>query len=112
MDEKVSNVAAQGRIFVIAVIPAYNESKNIRSVISETSKHVNSIIVVDDGSIDKTSELAAAMNTIVVRNKVNMGKGFALKRGLIECLRHNPDVVITIDADGQHDPSEIPKILA
>ena len=89
--------------FVIALIPAYNESEKIGSVIAETSKFVNSIVVVDDGSADKTKDVATTLNAIVVRNKRNMGKGFALKRGIIECLKHNPDIIVTIDADGQHD---------
>lgn len=96
---------------VIAVIPAYNESSKIGSVIAEASKFVNSIIVVDDGSVDKTKDIATTLNAIVVRNKRNMGKGFALKRGVIECLKYNPDIIVTIDADGQHDPSDIPKLL-
>ena len=102
---------AQKHPFVIALIPAYNESSYIKTVITETRKYVSSIIVVDDGSLDKTSEIAASVNAIVVRNKRNMGKGFAIKRGLTECLKYNPDIVVTIDADGQHNPSEIPKLL-
>ena len=96
---------------VAAIIPAYNESRNIASIIVETSKYVSFVIVVDDGSIDNTKEIAGTTNAFVIRNKLNMGKGFALKRGIIECLKYNPDIVVTIDADGQHDPSEIPKLL-
>jgi glycosyltransferase involved in cell wall biosynthesis len=106
-----SDQTNQRQPLIIAVIPAYNESTNIGSVIAATSKFVNSIIVVDDGSIDKTKDVATTLNAIVIRNKRNMGKGFALKRGIIECLKYNPDVIITIDADGQHDPSDIPKLL-
>ena len=68
--------------------------------------------MVDDGSVDKTRETAIAMNALVIRNKRNMGKGFALKRGITECLRFNPDIVIAMDGDGQHDPSEIPKLIS
>ncbi len=56
-------------------------------------------------------EVAASMNAKVVRNRNNTGKGAALKRGLIECLKYNPDIVITLDGDGQHDPTDIPKLL-
>jgi len=95
----------------MAIIPAYDESKNIAKIVSETAKYVTSIIVVDDGSHDNTAELAASMNAKVVRNRHNAGKGAALKRGLVECLKYNPDIVVTIDGDGQHDPADIPKLL-
>lgn len=97
---------------VIALIPAYNESQNIGKIIAETSKHVSSIIVVDDGSYDNTAIVAASMNAKVIRNGRNMGKGIALKRGLIECLKYTPDIIVTLDADGQHDPTEIPKLVS
>jgi glycosyltransferase involved in cell wall biosynthesis len=96
---------------VMAIIPAYNESETIGKIVSETSRYVSLVIVVDDGSSDKTGEVAASMNANVVRNRNNTGKGAALKRGLIECLKYNPDIVITLDGDGQHDPTEIPKLL-
>ena len=96
---------------VIAIIPAYNESRNIGKIIAETSKYVTIIIVVDDGSEDNTAELAMSKNTKVIRTRRNMGKGTALKRGLVECLKYNPDIIVTLDADGQHDPADIPKLL-
>lgn len=101
----------QKQPFVIAVIPAYNESNYIRTIIAETREFVSSVVVVDDGSVDKTSEIAASTDAIVIRNKRNMGKGFALKVGIGQCLKYNPDIVVTIDADGQHNPSDIPKLL-
>jgi glycosyltransferase involved in cell wall biosynthesis len=96
---------------VMAIIPAYDESKNIAEIVAETAKYVNSIIVVDDGSHDNTAELAASKNAKVIRNRHNAGKGASLKRGLVECLKYNPDIVVTLDADGQHDPADIPKLL-
>jgi glycosyltransferase involved in cell wall biosynthesis len=96
---------------IIAIIPAYDESQNIAKIVSETAKYVTSIIVVDDGSHDNTAALAASMNAKVVRNRHNAGKGAALKRGLVECLKYNPDMVVTLDGDGQHDPADIPKLL-
>jgi glycosyltransferase involved in cell wall biosynthesis len=112
MTESIYNEhVLQKHPFVIAIIPAYNEASHIQTVISETSKYVDCVIVVDDGSTDNTSEIADNMEAIVIRNKRNMGKGFALRRGLQECLRYNPDIVLTLDADGQHDASEIPRLL-
>ena len=96
---------------VMAIIPAYNESQNIQKITEQTGKYVTTIIVIDDGSHDNTAELARSMNVKVVRNRRNMGKGTALKKGLIECLKYNPDIIVTLDADGQHDPAEIPKLL-
>lgn len=103
--------SSKKRPVTMAIIPAYNESESIGKIVSETSKYVCSVIVVDDGSSDNTAEVAASMNARVVRNRYNNGKGAAIKRGLIECLKYNPDIVITLDGDGQHDPAEIPKLL-
>jgi len=106
-----SDQAITNKRNAVIIIPAYDESKNIAEIVSETAKYVTSIIVVDDGSHDNTAELAASMNAKVVRNRHNAGKGAALKRGLVECLKYNPDIVVTLDGDGQHDPADIPKLL-
>ena len=96
---------------IIAVIPAYNESKGIKSLIETTKKYVNNIIVIDDGSKDDTYFQSQSDNVIVLRNKRNRGKGAALRKGFRESLKYNPDIIVTLDADGQHDPSEIPKLV-
>jgi len=93
----------------IAVIPAYNEEKNISDVIKETKKYVDKIIVVDDGSKDKTYDIAKV--DLKLRHIVNMGKGCSLKTGFMAALNSGADIIITLDADGQHDPSEIPKLI-
>jgi glycosyltransferase involved in cell wall biosynthesis len=98
-------------INVVAIIPAYNESKRIAETITETLKYVASVIVIDDGSADGTQEIAIASGAKVIRHTFNMGKGAALKTGFKECMRLNPDIVITIDADGQHDPKDIPRLI-
>jgi glycosyltransferase involved in cell wall biosynthesis len=96
---------------IFAVIPAYNEEKHINKVIKETKKYVDNIIVVDDGSKDKTKESAKKSKAIVLRHLVNLGKGAALKTGCDYAVKKNADIIIAIDADAQHNPKEIPKFL-
>lgn len=96
---------------VVAIIPAFNEEDNIVNIINSVKKFVNFVIVVDDGSIDNTYQNAISTGVKVIRNTRNRGKGFALKRGFQMCAQYNPDIVITIDADGQHNAEEIPKLI-
>jgi len=96
---------------IIAGIPAYNEEKAIARVILQTQKHVDIVIVCDDGSTDLTAEIAEKLGATVVRHEKNMGKGFALKTLFAHALKLNPTVIVTLDADGQHDPSEIGNLV-
>ena len=99
---------------VSVVIPAFNEEKNIDDVLVRTYKamescsHPYEIILVDDGSCDRTGELACRHKVIVVRNERNEGKGFAFKRGFTHA---QGDIVVTMDADGSHDPDDIPRLI-
>lgn len=95
---------------VIALIPAYNEQEHISTVISLARQYLP-VLVVDDGSKDRTAELAEAAGAEVLRQVPNQGKGAALIAGFHHCLAHDYEAVITLDADGQHDPSEIPLFL-
>ena len=81
----------------------------IGSIVISTSKYVDQVIVVDDGSMDHTSEIAEVAGAKVIRHPENQGKGAALKTGFSEI--NDADVVVTLDADGQHDPCEIPKLI-
>lgn len=99
------------------VIPAYNEEKTISQVIQGVKKYVQDIIVVDDGSQDKTyvlakQALAQTPRTMVLRHSINLGKGATLKTGCQAALQRGADLLITIDADGQHSASDIPKLIA
>lgn len=96
---------------VIACIPAYNEEKYIAKVIVKTKKYVDKIIVCDDGSKDMTAEIARQLGAIVVRHDENKGYGAALRTLFQEALKHNPDIIVTIDANGQHNPDEIPRLI-
>ena len=94
---------------VVAIIPAYNEEKALADVIGKTLENVDEVIVVDDGSSDKTSEVAIEAGARVIRHSVNLGKGEALKSGFKAI--GDDSIIITIDGDGQHNPSEIPDLV-
>ena len=95
----------------IAVIPAYNESLTIASMVFLSLEHVTDVIVVDDGSLDKTSDMARLAGAHVYSLPKNSGKAAALMRGLDEAIAQNPDVIIMLDGDGQHNPDEIPILI-
>ncbi|MDP3698707.1 MAG: glycosyltransferase family 2 protein [Nanoarchaeota archaeon] len=97
---------------VVIIIPAYNEGKTIFEVITKTQKFAQNIIVVDDGSQDNTAMEAAKAGAVVLRHKVNLGKGAALKTGCDYAVQQGAQNIITMDADGQHDPKEIPLFIA
>lgn len=95
---------------VIALIPAYNAAHLVAPVIQEAARYLP-VVVVDDGSSDDTAAVAEAAGARVIRQVPNQGKGAALKNGFRHALEGGVDAVVTLDADGQHDPREIPKLL-
>lgn len=95
----------------IAVIPAYNEEPTIGTVVLRTRLHVDHVIVVDDGSTDETARVAILAGAEVVRSPANQGKAQALMKGFDRAREYNPLAVIMLDADGQHNPAEIPDLL-
>lgn len=97
---------------VLAVIPALNAAGTIEPVIAEAKKHIEPVVVVDDGSTDATGDVARGAGALVLRHDVNRRKGAALKTGFAYALENGYDGVVTLDADGQHLASEIPKFLA
>ena len=101
-----------GRHKIIAVIPAYNEERFIGSVVLKAQQHADAVIVVNDGSTDATGEIAEAAGAIVVQHPQNQGKGVALATGFRTAQELDPDVVITLDADGQHQPEEMRGVAA
>jgi glycosyltransferase involved in cell wall biosynthesis len=96
---------------ITAVMPAFNEEKTIGKVIEQTKKSVDNIIVVDDGSEDKTYNVARKTGVTVLRHVINMGLGFTLKTGCEKAIKDGADIIVTIDGDGQHDPNEISKLV-
>jgi len=97
---------------VVAIIPAYNEARTIGSVVLQTCRHADTVIVVDDGSSDATAEIAAAAGALVVRHEVNRGKGAALNTGFCKARELDPLAIVMLDGDGQHQPEEVPQVLA
>jgi glycosyltransferase involved in cell wall biosynthesis len=95
----------------LVLIPAYNAAKSVGDVVRASREFVRDIVVIDDGSRDETAAAAASAGAEVVSYPRNRGKGGALKTGFAWALQQGYDIVITIDADGQHLPGEIPKFL-
>ena len=96
---------------LIAIIPAYNEESTIGDVIKATSRFVVEILVISDGSTDSTADVARNAGATVIDNIVNRGLGKTIKRGYAEAIKRGADIVVQIDADGQYDPQEIPKLI-
>jgi glycosyltransferase involved in cell wall biosynthesis len=96
----------------VACIPAYNEERTIAMVVIECQAFVDRVIVCDDGSQDMTSDIASRLGAEVIRHDRNMGKGQALRSLFLAVRKLGCDMMITVDADAQHDPKEIPKLLA
>jgi len=96
----------------IVIIPAYNEERTVGAVVRNVREHIPDVIVVDDGSDDATGDRATAAGALVVRHCINRGLGAALGTGIAAALGHSPDVIVTLDADGQHDPSDIAAVTA
>ena len=96
---------------IVAGIPAYNEEKYIAKVVLKAMRHVDEVIVVDDGSTDMTAEIAEKLGATVVRHPENRGYGAALATIFNEARRRSADILVILDADDQHDPDEIPKLV-
>ena len=94
----------------LILIPAYNEAAHIQAVVRAAAAHLP-VLVVDDGSRDACAALAEAAGAQVIRQVPNQGKGAALRAGFLRALEQGAQAVITLDADGQHDPLEIPRFL-
>jgi glycosyltransferase involved in cell wall biosynthesis len=107
-----SSDSSQDKPLVIACIPAYNEEDHIGGVVLRTRKYVDQVFVCDDGSRDGTAEIAEALGAFVIRHTTNMGYGAGLLSLFSNALKIKADYVVTLDSDGQHDPSEIPLLLA
>ena len=96
---------------IVAVIPAYNEETRVTHVITSAMEYVDTVIVVADGSKDGTPAVAEKAGALVIQHVDNCGAGAATMTGIEAARAMGADIVITLDADGQHDPHDIPAML-
>ena len=106
-----TSLETRQRARVLALVPGYEEAPRIAAVVQAALRHLP-VLVVDDGSTDDTAANAEAAGADVIRQRPNQGKGAALRAGFRQALDAGYDAVVTLDADGQHDPDEIPRFLA
>lgn len=96
---------------IIAVIPAYNEATRIGPVVERSKSFVDEVIVVDDGSTDNTVDVSRQAGATILQHVLNCGAGAATMTGIEAARAHGADIVVTLDADGQHESSDIPALL-
>jgi glycosyltransferase involved in cell wall biosynthesis len=111
MTQRIQQTQATQKTRVLAGIAAYNEARYVGSVVLQARQYVDEVIVVDDGSTDSTAKVAGLAGATVVRHPQNKGKGAAVQTILAEARKRNPDVLVLLDADAQHDPNEIPALI-
>jgi glycosyltransferase involved in cell wall biosynthesis len=95
----------------ICVIPVHNEEKTIQSIVKESSKYVDNVIVIDDGSTDLSSKEATAGGARVFQIDRNRGVGAAYRMGLEKAGEHEAEIILRLDGDGEHYPSDIPNLV-
>ena len=96
---------------IIAGLPMYNEEETIGTVVTKVRDYIDEVICVDDGSSDSSARIAESCGAIVHRHRVNRGYGGALKTLFAKAREMNADALVILDSDGQHEPSDIPKLL-
>lgn len=98
---------------VLTALPVFNEESHVAEVLAEVRKYADNVLVVDDGSSDGTADVLRSIPGILIEtHEQNQGYGAALKTAFCYAIRHGYDVVVTIDCDGQHEPSLIPELAA
>jgi glycosyltransferase involved in cell wall biosynthesis len=98
-------------VTICALIAAFNEEESVAAVVAGVKSCTFEVVVVDDGSTDRTAECAAAAGAVVVRHERNQGKGRAIRTGLARVLDGPASHVLFIDGDGQHDPGDVPRLV-
>jgi len=107
----LDKVAVEAKPFVVVGVPAFNEEKTIARVVLEALKYAGRVVVCDDGSTDLTGDIAERLGADVVRHERNLGYGAAVQSLFRRARELGADVLVTLDADGQHFPSEIPNVV-
>ncbi len=97
---------------VIGVVPAFNEAGRISATLSACLPYLDKIVVVDDGSTDATAQDAVMDKVVVLRHQINRGQGASLRTGTQAALKLGADIIVHLDADGQHHPEDIPTLIA
>ena len=100
-----------GKQHIVAILPAFNEEVSIASMVLLSRKYVDTVYVIDDASYNRPTEIAEKAGATVIRHPKNTGKGGALKTGFEAAIQGGADIIVTLDADGQHNPSEIPTLV-
>jgi UDP-N-acetylglucosamine---dolichyl-phosphate N-acetylglucosaminyltransferase len=108
----MEHAGTRAKSSIAAVIPAYHEEKHIADVVRRTREQLDNVLVVDDGSRDKTAERARGAGAEVIVHPQNRGKGETIKTGLRHWLERQFEFVIILDADAQHRPEEIDRFVA
>ena len=108
-NQRIRGTASQN---ITVILPAYNEEVSIGSIVLLSRLYADNVIVIDDGSTDLTAEIARKAGAEVVAHKTNRGKTEALKTGFKTAADLGADIIVTMDSDGQHNPADIPKLVA
>ncbi len=104
-------MAKPPQLKILVAMPAYNEEKYIGSLVLKARQYGDEVLVVDDGSTDYTAEIARLAGATVIRHKENKGYGAAIQSILAEAKRKAPGVLVLLDADSQHNPEDIPRLV-
>jgi glycosyltransferase involved in cell wall biosynthesis len=99
------------KLKIIAGMPAFNEDKYVGSLVLKVRQYVDEVFVVDDGSADDTAKIARLAGAEVITHGGNKGYGAAIQTIIAEAKKRNPDILVILDTDAQHDPKEIPNIV-
>ncbi|MCJ7516112.1 MAG: glycosyltransferase family 2 protein [Dehalococcoidia bacterium] len=97
---------------ILAVIPCLNEGQFISDIVTRARKYADVVIVIDDGSTDDTAEAAEKAGAKVIKHEVRRGAGAATRSAFEAAKNYDADILVTLDGDGQHNPDEIPQVLA
>lgn len=112
MTPQLSQLSRANGTMIIAAIPCFNTGAFIADIVSRASKYVDQVIVINDGSHDGTAREAEAVGALVINHDKNRGYGEAVKSCFEAAKAKGADILVTLDGDGQHNPDEIPKVVA